>query len=306
MPASVDDVTDMLVFARVVDAKSFTAAARALGLSKSVVSARVRRLEDRLGERLLHRTTRRLALTDAGVRFYDRCARVAAEADEAAEVGEGVGGAVRGPLRVTAPTGFAERHLTPALAAFLDRWPDVRLEVAVTDRRVDLVGERIDAAVRIAARLTEPSLVARRIARDRLRLCAAPAYLARRGTPASPNELVHHTCLRYSRQTAREEWAFIGGDGEPVDVSVDGPLALSSGALLREAAIAGLGLAVLPESEAAADLHAGRLVGVLDGTLRDADMGVFAVHAYPHNLPARVRAFVDHLAAWFRTPRWPR
>ncbi len=304
MAASLHDVTDMLVFARVVEEKSFTAAARKLGLSKSVTSARVMRLEERLGERLLHRTTRRLALTDAGLRFYDRCARVAAEADEAAGVAEGVGAAVRGPLRVTAPVGFAQLHLTAPLAAFLGRWPEVRVELSVTDRRVDIVGERFDLAVRMAARMADSSLVARRIATDRMRLTASPAYLARRGTPASPNELVHHTCLRYSRQKAREEWAFVAGDGAPLDVSVDGPLAMSSGTLLREAALAGLGVAVLPESEISGDLAAGRLVAVLDGTLRDADMGIHAVHAYTQNVPARVRALVGHLAEWFRTPRW--
>src|SRR5262249_28690425 len=170
MAATIDDVTDMLVFARVVEEKSFTAAARQLGLSKSVVSARVMRLEGRLGERLLHRTTRRLALTDAGLRFYDRCARVAAEADEAAGVAEGVGAAVRGSLRMTAPVGFAQLHLTAPLAAFLERWPEVRLELSVTDRRVDIVGERFDVAVRVAARMAGFSLVARRIATDRMRL----------------------------------------------------------------------------------------------------------------------------------------
>ncbi|HKA88104.1 MAG TPA: LysR family transcriptional regulator [Haliangiales bacterium] len=304
MAATIDDVTDMLVFARVVEEKSFTAAARQLGLSKSVVSARVMRLEGRLGERLLHRTTRRLALTDAGLRFYDRCARVAAEADEAAGVAEGVGAAVRGSLRMTAPVGFAQLHLTAPLAAFLERWPEVRLELSVTDRRVDIVGERFDVAVRMAARMADSSLVARRIATDRMRLIASPAYLARRGAPASPNELVHHTCLRYSRQTAREEWAFVAADGTPLDVSVDGPLALSSGTLLREAALAGLGLAILPESEIAGELRAGRLVALLDGTLRDAETGVHVVHAYVRDIPARVRALVDHLATWFRTPRW--
>jgi DNA-binding transcriptional LysR family regulator len=219
-------------------------------------------------------------------------------------VAEGVGGAVRGPVRITAPVGFAQLHLTTPLVAFIERWPDVRLELAVTDRRVDLVGERFDVAVRMAARLADSSLVARRIATDRLRLCASPAYLARRGTPATPNELVHHTCLRYSRQKPREEWAFVGADGAPLDVSVDGPLAMSSGILLREAALAGLGLAVLPESEIAGELAAGRLAAVLDGALRDADIGVHAVHAYTQNIPARVRALVDHLVEWFRTPRW--
>lgn len=288
--ASPRDLTDMLIFARVVEAMSFTAAARRLELSKSVVSARISALEERLGVRLLHRTTRRLALTDDGVRFHDRCARLAAEADEAVAAAQG--DAVRGLLRLTAPEGFAQRHLVPPLAAFVERHPDIRLDLSITDRKVDLVGEGYDVAVRIAARLADSSLVARRLRSDRIVLCAAPAYLARRGTPRAPAELVQHTCLRYSRQRPREEWAFEG-----LAVTVDGPLAASSGTLLREAAIAGVGIAVLPESEIADELAAGRLVTLLDGALRAADLGVFALHA--PRPPARVRALVDHLAACF-------
>jgi len=304
LPASLGDVTDMLLFARVVDERSFTAAARKLGLSKSAVSGRVIRLEERLGTRLLLRTTRRLSLTEDGLRFYERCARVAAEADEAAGVAGDVGDAVRGPLRVTASVGFGQRHLTAPVAAFLERHPAVRLELAVTDRVVDLVAEGFDVAVRTQARLADSSLLARRLTGDRVVLCAAPAYLARRGTPASPADLVHHVCLRYSRQKAREEWAFVGAGGAPLAVSVDGPLAVSSGTVLRAAAVAGLGLAVLPESEVADELAAGRLRKVLEGTLRDAELGVYAVHPHGRKAPARVRALVDFLVEWFRKARW--
>src|SRR5262249_26823772 len=139
-----------------------------------------------------------------------------------------------------------------------------------------------------------------------LPLCAAPPSPARRGTPATPSALVHHVCLRYSRQKAREEWAFVGAGGAPLAVSVDGPLAISSGTALREAAVAGLGLAVLPASEVADELAAGRLQTVLEGTLRNAALGIYALHPYGRRPPARVRAFVDFLADWFREPRWPR
>jgi DNA-binding transcriptional LysR family regulator len=306
MPASPGDVTDMLVFARVVEEKSFTAAARKLALSKSVVSSRVAALEERLGVTLLHRTTRKLALTDDGVRFFDRCARVAAEADEAVGAVEEARGAVRGVLRLTAAPGFAQRHLVAPLAGFCARHPDVRLELSATDRLVDLAGERFDLAVRIAARLADPRLVARRLAGDRLLLCASPAYLAARGVPGSPAELVHHVCLRYSRVRTRDEWAFEGPAGA-LDVSVDGPLAASSGTFLREAALAGQGIAVLPESECAEELAAGRLLPLLDGFLRDAAIAIWAVHPYGAGrgkVPARVRAMVDFLVEWFREPRW--
>ena len=199
---------------------------------------------------------------------------------------------------------MAQRHLTAPIAAFLERHPAVRLELAVTDRVVDLVAEGFDVAVRSQARLADSSLVARRLTSDRIVLCAAPAYLARRGTPASPADLVHHVCLRYSRQKAREEWAFVGAGGAPLAVSVDGPLAISSGAMLRDAAAAGLGLAVLPVSEVQDELAAGRLRVVLDGTLRDAELGVYAVHPHGRKAPARVRTFVAFLAEWFRRARW--
>lgn len=303
MPASPTDVTDMLVFARVVEEKSFTAAARKLALSKSVVSARVAALEARLGVTLLHRTTRKLSLSDDGVRFFDRCARVAAEADEAIGAVEEAGGAVRGGLRMTAAVGFAQRHLVAPIAAFSARYPDVRFELSATDRLVDLAGERFDLAVRIAPRLADSRLVARRLTSDRLLLCAAPAYLERRGTPASPAELVHHTCLRYSRLKTRDEWAFVSAAG-PLEVSVDGPIAASSGTFLREAAAAGQGIAVLPESECADELASGRLVPLLDGFLRDAAVGIWAVHPYAGKPPARVRAMVDFLVGWFQEPRW--
>ena len=306
MAASPRDLTDMLIFARVVEAKSFTAAAGRLGLSKSVVSARVLELEERLGARLLHRTTRRLALTDDGVRFYERCARVAGEADQAVGDAEGERGAVRGLLRVTAPEGFSERHLVEPLAAFAARWPDVRIELSVTDRIVDLVGEGFHLAVRMSARLADSSLVSKRLGGDRMLLCASPGYLARRGTPEAPADLVHHVCLRYARMRTREEWDLAGADGEPLAVSVDGPLALGSGLLLRAAALAGLGIVILPESEIAVELADGRLVTLLPGALRNAELGVHAVHGFGARPPARVRALIDHLAAWFATPRWGR
>src|SRR5262249_9487207 len=185
MAATIDDVTDMLIFARVVDEQSFTAAARRMGLSKSVVSARVMRLEERLGTRLLLRTTRRLSLTEDGLRFYERCARVAAEADEAAGIADDVGGA-RGARRGTAPASFPQRPLTAAVPASPEGPRGTRLGLAVPDGTVALVAGGFDVGVRIQARLAASSLVARRLTTDRILLCAAPAYLARRGTPATP------------------------------------------------------------------------------------------------------------------------
>jgi DNA-binding transcriptional LysR family regulator len=302
MTASPDDVLAMVYFARVVQARSFTAAAAKLGVSKSVVSARVAALEARLGVRLLQRTTRRLSLTPEGLSLYDRCARVVAAADEAAAEAAGAGQAPRGVLRVNAPSTFAPEYLPGPMAAYLRRFPDMRIELSLSDRVVDLVEEGIDVAVRISARLRESSLVVRKLAADRTVVCASPAYLAERGTPQSPQELVHHDCLRYAELRAEDEWRFRGG-GKSFAVPVAGKLSSASGAFLREAAVAGLGLAVLPTFMAARALAAGRLVAVLERWCF-VQLGVYAVYPQARAVPSKTRAFVDLLVAHFRAPPW--
>ena len=302
MPASLDELLSLAVFARVVEARSFTKAATALGVSKSSVSARVARLEDRLGVRLLERTTRRLAVTDPGLRLYDRAARVLAAADEAAAAGESEALGPRGVLRVSAPVTFAQLHLARAVADFLRANPNVEVALATSDRLVDLVAEGFDVAVRIA-RLKDSSLVARRLTTDRLVVVGSPAYLAAAGTPRTPADLVAHRCLRYALAAPGTEWGFRGfGSGHRVPVT--GPLVASDGTVLREAAAAGLGLAVLPSFMVASDLTAGRLVTVLEGYHGGAEVGVYAVHPHRRHVPPKVRAFVDFLATRFARPPW--
>ncbi len=299
--ATLDELTSMAVFARVVELRSFSAAARELGLSKSAVSTRVSRLEASLGVRLMHRTTRKLSLTEAGLALYERCARIVQAADEAAEVAEDASSAPRGTLRVNAPVTFSQLYMGPVLASFLAAYPEVRVALTVSDRLVDLVEEGTDVAIRIT-RLQDSSLIARKLADDRGVVVASPDYLARRGTPEVPEDLVEHDCLRYSGLDARVEWRFVGPDG-PYSVPVRGPLVASDGAVLREGAVAGLGLAVVPTFMVADDLAAGRLVIVLDDH-RDAPLGVYAVMAERRHLAPKVRVFVDYLAARFAEPPW--
>jgi DNA-binding transcriptional LysR family regulator len=300
---SLDELVSMAVFARVVEARSFTGAAARLGLSKSAVSTRVAHLEDQIGARLLHRTTRRLTLTDAGMRFYERCARLVAAADDAALAAAGVSSEPRGLLRVAAPVAFGQMQLATVFADFLAAWPGVRLEVALEDRHVDLVAEGIDLAIRVT-RPRDSSLVASRLASDRMVVCAAPSYLARRGTPSRPEELLHHNCLRYAHLRVAEEWRFREGSRE-FSVPVSGDFVANDAALLRESARAGLGITILPSSILGPDLEAGWLRSILDD-FSGAEIGVYAMYPHRQHVPPAVRALVAFLAQRFRAAPWAR
>lgn len=302
--ASSDSVLAMITFARVVETRSFTAAAAKLGVSKSVVSERVSALERELKLKLLHRTTRKLSLTPDGLSLYERCARVASAADEAVSAFAGAGEQPRGLLRVNAPIVFAEDYLVEPIAKYLEKFSDVHVELELSDRPVDLVEAGVDVAIRITTRLTGAGLIARRFASDNPVLCAAPSYLERRGTPSSPEELLHHDCLAYSLLKTSLEWRFRSQDGaEPYSVAIEPRFSAASGALLRRAAVKGLGLAVLPRFMVAKDLAAGRLSVVLD-SLFAPTLGIYAVYPESRRVPSKVRAFVDVLTAHFKKRRW--
>jgi DNA-binding transcriptional LysR family regulator len=301
MATPVETLVSLALLARVVENRSFTAAARSLGISKSVVSARVARFEEHLGVRLLDRTTRRVAPTEAGQDVYERATQMLSAADEAVLSVEEVKAAPRGTVRVTAPTTFTEMYLAEPFAEFLARFTHVRLEVVTTNRLVDLVAEGFDLAIRIS-RLADSSLVGRKLAPDRAVVVAAPAYLARSGTPRTPADLAHHECLRSVHLAASAEWGFRGlGSGHRVHGG--GRFVAADASVLREAAAAGLGLAVLPESMVAHDLESGRLVTVLDGHPRR-DIGIYAVHPHRRFVPPKVRALVEFLAGRFARPPW--
>lgn len=299
--ASANDVLSMVLFARVVEARSFTAAAGKLGVSKSVVSARLSALEAKLGTRLLNRTTRRLSLTPDGLAFYEHCARITAEADAAAALASGAAKDPIGVLRVNAPVTFAQMYLAEPIGRYLERNPKVRVELRMSDRFVDLVEEGIDVAIRVSARLRDSSLVARKLATDRSVVCASPDYLAKHGTPEVPADLLHHACLQYALLKPTDEWRFRDG-GKSFAVPVEGRLSVADGAMLRESAVAGLGLAVLPSFMVMPDVRAGRLTTVLDRYT----FIKLTVHALTPsaNVSPKVRAFVDVLASFFKSPPW--
>jgi DNA-binding transcriptional LysR family regulator len=268
------------------------------------VSARVAQLEDRVGARLLNRTTRRISLTADGMAFYERCARLVNAADEATADVEGGSEIPRGALRVLAPAAFAQEYLAPPLATYLERHPQVRLELTLSDKLVDLADDGIDLAVRIAPNVDAASLSSRRLAGDRTVLCASPGYLARKGVPGAAEQLVQHDCLVYSLLRISEEWRFRApGSRETFTVPIEGRFQAASVGVLRQAALAGMGIAALPTFMVAEDLAVGRLRTVVD-TFAGAELGIYAVYAQARRPPAKVRALVDLLAAHFKRPRW--
>ena len=298
------DLNDMLLFARVVEARGFSEAARRMRSSKSRVSKAVARLEQSLGARLLNRSTRGLSTTEIGAAFYEHCARIADEAVQAAELASRLQSEPRGTLRISAPVAFGRLHVAPALAEYLVRHAGLSVDLTVTDRLVDLVEEGHDVAIRIAR---EPSLhlVARELAPVRRVICATPAYFRHHGVPATPHELQAHNCLHRTLFGAQAEWRLHGPQGEAA-VRIKGSLRIDDDDTLAQAALSGLGIALLPTFIIGGDLQAGRLQAVL-GDYVPLERRVYAVHLPNRHLPAKVRAFVELLRERFGpVPYWDR
>ncbi|MFY0530063.1 LysR substrate-binding domain-containing protein [Archangium gephyra] len=289
------DLNELLVFAKVVQAGSFTAAARGLRMPKSTVSRKVSELEERVGAQLLQRTTRKLRLTDVGQAYYEHCARIVAEAEQAELAVTRMQAAPHGLLRVTAPLTFS--FLGPIVAEFLKRYPEVQLELVCTDRSVDLVEEGFDVAVR-AGRLADSSLIARKLGDIARVVVASPDYLEERGVPRSPKDLERHDCLVFGAGMEGNVWTLHSGS-RSVQVSVRARIAVNEPDMLRAVALGGAGVTLLPTLLNAADLTTGRLRRILP----DWSSPGAPVHAvYPgsrHHSP-KVMAFLD-----FLRERWP-
>ncbi len=281
---------DMRLFARVAEERSFTAAARALGVPKQTLSRRVAALERALGVTLMHRTTRRLQLSDVGAAYAERCAELSRVADEANRAITDTTRVPRGRLRVTADPVFGEAFLSDVVVAYARRWPEVALEVLLTRRHVDLVEEGFDVAFRIGA-VDDPALSAERLGPARVRYCASPRYVSRRGSPAGPADLRHHDCIVVASEGVPTRWPFPGAKG-PLLIPVTGRLLFSSFPLARAATLAGLGIGIFPEFACAEDLRKRRLVPVLGGVTVDVG-AVWLVHAARRALSMAARAFAD-------------
>jgi len=287
----------MRVFAGVVEAGSFVAAADELEMSKAAVSRYVADLEARLGVRLLHRTTRRLSLTQEGEVFFARCKELLSGVEEAeAEITERTGQAV-GVLKVSAPVSFGILRLAPLWGSFMAAHPRVQLEVTLSDRVVDLVEEGFDMAVRIA-RLESSSLVSRRLSSTRMILCASPRYLRKHGKPARPQDLAGHSILSYSLLSIGDTWEFEGPQG-PVSVDVHPRMHSNSGDTCRTVALDHQGIILQPEFLVGEDLRTGRLVELMP-QYRSIELGVYALYPSRKHLPPKVRLLIEHLAQALR------
>lgn len=295
------DLTDVLAFARVVETGGFARAAERLGLSKSIVSRRVTRLEAELGAKLLVRTARGALPTDIGARYYARLSSVFAELEAAHEAVAEAVAEIAGPIRITGPVSFGALHLAPALAEFAARHPRVRLDVSLDDKTVDLAAGGFDLAVRLG-RLPDSALIARKLTPTRNVVVAGPGYLARRGAPARPAELSDHDLIVYAN-TGGAEWRF-QVDDQWETVRGEARLRADSGDMLAAAVAADLGIAVLPTFLASAGLADGRLKPILtDFPMPEG--GLYAVMPPGRATTARVRALVDFLAARFGPePAW--
>lgn len=283
---------EMEVFVRVVESGSFSAAARALKIGQPAISKTIAGLEERLGVRLLVRSTRLLSPTEAGVAFYERALRAIAEANEAEAAAQGAGAGLEGRLRVCAPVTFARLHLVPKLGAFLDAHPKLRLELVMDDRNIDLVAENIDAALRMGA-LTDSALVARKLTQGERLVVASPAYLARRGAPSTPADLLEHDAIVYGQSSGGEEWSFRQGTSE-TSVHIQTRVTISAAEGVRAAVIAGQGFVISSRWMFAPELESGQVVSVLDEwTLPSIDLWV----VYPSGrlTSTKARAFVK----WF-------
>lgn len=286
------NLNDILVFMAVVDEGSFVAGGQAMGLTRSAAGKAVNRLEERLGVRLLNRTTRALSLTDEGRVFYDRGLQVLAAVDDAEASVAGRHGTPRGVLRLTVPDAFGRLVVFPLLKKYLEAWPDIQVEVNVTDRPADIVEEGFDLAVRIGEATPDTRLVSRVVAKYRAMLCASPSYIAERGEPLTIDDLAAHDCLIFSSRNRRQSWRFLGDDGAWVKAQGRSRLRLDSGEALRNAAVAGLGIAFLPDFLIAEDLAAGRLQQVLPA-LEAGDVKIVTIYPTRRLLEPRVRRFID-------------
>ena len=297
-----DSLFEMTVLARTVASGSLSAAARELGISTAAVSRKLSALEARLGVRLLNRTTRRIGLTDEGARYHEACVRILGEIEEA----EGAAAERRvdpqGVLRIALPASFGHKHITPLIPEFAERYPKIRLALSLSDRKVNLIEEGYDVAVRIAE-LEDSSLAARKLAPNRRVVCASPDYLRRHGVPRTPQDLVTHNCLTTTEFDM--VWDYQDPQGRPGSVRISGRYACDNWEVLRDWAVAGLGVALKSTWDVYRDIADGSLQLLLPRYTFGSDVGIYAVYPHRRYLPAKTRVFIDFLADSFGPdPYW--
>lgn len=298
---TMNHLPDIAIFVAVVERGSFTSAADDLGISKSYASRRVRALEDHLGSRLMDRTTRRISLTEAGRAYYEQVAPHLEGLASAERAVAALQAEPRGTLRLAAPLSFGLRWLQPAVMDFMERWPELAVEVSFDDRTVDVVAEGFDLAIR-GGRLLDSALVARKLAPITGVVVASPAYLAKHGRPEHPDELQHHRCLDYAVKTSMPQWWLEGPDGEH-SARIEARLVADNGLALVEAARAGLGICYQPDFLVRDGVLAGELVPLFPGW-RTWSGAFHAVYPHRRHLSPKVRLLVEHLVTAFEGPPW--
>ena len=287
-----DRLTSLEVFSKVVDSGGFSAAGRRLNMSTTMVSNHVQALEDRLGARLLNRTTRKVSLTEVGRAYYDRCIQILADIEQADDVAGALQSTPRGTLRVYTATHIVQ-FVAPVITEFLAAYPDVKVDLSMGERTIDLIEEGFDVAIR----LTPPpdsSLIVRSLATWRHVLCCSQAYIEKLGRPEQLSDLAERNCLRHVNYPY-DEWRFVDRKGAPASVRVSGRLISNSGETLRRAALEGLGIVLAPGFLLHDDLESGRLVRLLP-EYRPVEFSMNAVYPHRHHLSAKVRTFIDRLA----------
>jgi len=285
----------------VAELGSFVKAADALGISKAAVSRTVLELEARLGSRLMQRTTRRLSLTEAGTLYLERCKQIVAALEEADDLLSAGAAKPTGLLRINAPLTFGVLHLAPLWPMFMEQHEDVALDITLSDRIVDIIDEGYDLAIRIA-RLSDSSLVHRKLTSTSLHVCASPAYLDKHGTPSHPQDLAQHQTISYSYNQSKDEWQFGGPEG-PVSVRINSRMHVNNGDSCVQAALGGIGITRQPTFMIDQYLRSGQLVPVLTD-YTSPELGIYAVYPSRAHLPAKVRAMLDFLSGAFEQVHW--
>jgi DNA-binding transcriptional LysR family regulator len=287
-----DRLTSLTTFVRVVDSGGFSAAGRRLNMSTTMVSNHVHALEERLGARLLHRTTRKVSLTEVGKAYYDRCTQILADLEQADDIAGALQSTPRGTLRIYTATHMVP-FVAPTVIEFLASYPDVTIDLTMGEREIDMIDEGFDLAIR----LTPPpdsSLIVRRLATWQHVLCCSPAYLEKHGSPRQLSELADHNCVRHVLYPFGDGWHFLDPKGVPASVRISGNLTTNSGETLRLAALQGIGISLAAGFLIGDDLRTGRLVRLLP-EYRPVEMSINAVYPHRHHLSAKVRSFIDLL-----------
>jgi DNA-binding transcriptional LysR family regulator len=288
-----DRLTSLTAFVRVVDSGGFSAAGRKLNMSTTMVSNHVQALEERLGARLLQRTTRKVSVTEVGRAYYDRATQILADLEQADDIAGALQSTPRGTLRIFTATHIVP-FVAPVVAEFLTAYPDVTVDLSMGERAIDMIDEGFDVAIR----LTPPpdsSLIVRSLATWRHVLCCSPAYLEKHGPLRQLSELAEHNCVRHVLYPYQDEWRFVDRKGTPAVVRVSGNLVSNSGETLRTAALQGVGIMLGPGFLLADDLESGSLVRLLP-EYRPVEFSMNAVYPHRHHLSAKVRSFIDLLA----------